>query len=190
MIHELTEYVWPCIIGLIIVTLLIKKSTRKTTIKILLRIAITVLVLSVIGFIEFYLFKVNMFVVIYPFTLMELILLFSMIMAFKYLLETILLHKYGFRTMGTIIDIVGGKGSHYKIQYYVNNQEYVCIGNRLTLTDKLKCGSNITILYMGKDPQKSCLAKEDLTSSIILTVATVLLMMGAIILECVAISVI
>lgn len=181
------EYVLPIIIGLIIIRLLIQKSTRKTTIKIiliiLLGIAIIALTLTVIGIAEFYLFGADMFLVIYPFTVLELPLLFSMIMAFKDLSKTILLHKYGCRTMGTVIEITRGKGTHYKIQYNVNNKEYICIGNKLSQADKWKCGSDVTVLYLDNAPQKSCLAKADLISSIIMTVTIVLLMIGTIVAE-------
>ncbi len=188
MIHELTEYVWPFFIGLAVISLLIKKSTRKKTINILLGIVLIVLVLVVIGFIEFYLFNEEMFSIIYPFTLFEVLLLFLLMMAFKDLSRLIRLNKFGCRVIGTIIDISGGKGSHYKIRYRVDDQEYVCIGNRLT--DKWNCGSNVTVIYSKDDPQESCLEKEDLRSSIILTVVTVLLMIGTIVVECVMASVI
>lgn len=188
MINELAKYIWPCIIGAIVVTLLIKKSTRKITIKILIGITSTVLALAIIGIIEFYLFKEDMLVIIYPCTLLELIFLYTMIISFKDLSKIFRLHKYGCRTEGIIVGIGGGKGSHYKIRYYVDKREYECIGNRLT--DKWKCGAVVTIVYLEDNPQESCLEKEDLNSAIILTVASCLLMIGTIIVECFLLTVI
>ena len=190
--QDWSEYIWFIVIGAVIIRLLIKKSTREITVRIirmiLLGIVVIAFALAFIGVTVIYLFGAEKFCVIYPFTVMELPLLFFMIMSFKDLSETVSLHKNGCRTTGTVIDIAAGKGSHYKIRYYVNNKEYICIGNKLSQANKWECGSDVTVLYSSNSPQRSCLAKEDLVSSVIITAAMVLLLIGAIAAECVVMT--
>lgn len=192
MIHELMKYFWLFAIGAVIVILLIKKITRKTTInillKILLGIAITVFILAVSGLIEFYLFGEEMFLIIYPFTFLELPILYSVITTFKELSETIRLHKHGCCTIGMVIDIESGKGHYYKIQYHVNDQKYVCTITGMTQAIQWERGSEATVIYSKDDPQKSCLQKYDLILSIILSIVSALLLIGIIAVECVIVT--
>lgn len=184
MIDIIPNLIFACIVTAIIVTLLIKKNTRKLTLKILCGFTLLMVMLAVIGIIEFYLFKEN-FGFVYLFTIIDLFLLILLIVAVRDLLAKRHLHNCGFRTTGIITEIDYGKGSHYHVQYSVGEENYSCIGNRLT--EKWQIGSEVVVIYSKDNPKESCLENEDLITSIIMTTVSGLFLVGAIILECVII---
>ena len=58
------------------------------------------------------------------------------------------------------------------------------IGERLK--DKWKVGDRVTVIYSQQEPKNSCLEKEDLIAAIALTGFSLLLLIGAIVVECYA----
>ena len=165
------------VIGVIITGLLIKKKTRKTTLKILIRVTVLLLILAVIGVAEFFLCR-EWFAVVYPFTVFDLLFLYCLIRSAMNLAQIIRLQKNGIRTSGKVIGLIGGKGCGYRIRYSVGGTDYECIGNRLSQAVKYPCGSEVTVIYDAKNPEKAILAKEDLRSSVILTAGVLLMLAG------------
>ena len=180
------DYLGFVILGIVIFLLLLNQKTRRMTLKILLGIVLTLGAAAGIGAAEFFIFGGELFAVIFPFTLLDLLLIISTVMAFRYLSTILHLTKHGERTTGTVIELIAGKGNGYKVRYQVDGQEYICIGNRLT--DKGKCGEEMTVCYLKENPQKSCLEGEDLKSSVILAVAMSVLLVGMAVTEFVVFS--
>ena len=180
------DYFGFVILGTVILLLLRNQKTRRMTLKILLGIVLTAGVSAGIGAAEFFLFGEDLFAVIYPFTLLDLLLIIMVVMAFRTLSTVLHLRKTGERTTGTVIELIGGRGSGYKARYQVNGQEYICIGNRLT--DKGKCGEEMTICYRKEKPEEAILEGENLISAVIQAVAMSLLMGGWIVTQVVVLS--
>ena len=179
----LIDLYWVPLVLIAIVVLLIKKQTRKNTLKVLLVLLSLLFILFVTYHIGMCFFK-EKFSIFFPCTIIVIFLLSLCYMAIKYLIKNITLYKFGHRTTGEIIDIAYGRGSNYKIRYYVDNEEYQCIGERLK--DKWKVGDCVTVIYSQKEPKNSCLEKEDLKAAIVMTIFSSILLIGAIVIECYA----
>ncbi|MBR4199701.1 MAG: hypothetical protein IKQ91_00295 [Oscillospiraceae bacterium] len=165
------------VIGVIVAVLLLKKKTRKLTLKILIGVTVFLLILAVIGAAEFFLCR-EWFAVVYPFTVFDLLFLYMLIRSAMNLAQIVRLQKNGIRTSGTVIGLIGGKGCGYRIRYSVGGTDYQCIGNRLSQGVKYQCGSEVTVIYDANNPEKAMLAKEDLRSSVILTTGVLLMLAG------------
>lgn len=85
----------------------------------------------------------DLFAVLFPFTILDLLLIYLVVKAFRLLYSVLRLTKHGERTTGTVIQLIAGKGNAYIVRYHVDSQDYICIGNRLT--DKGKCGEKMTV---------------------------------------------
>lgn len=180
---RLIDFYWMPLILIAIVIFLINKRTRKVTLKILLGIAIMLFVLFIIFLLGMCFFKDNI-VIFFVFSFFTSIIAFMFGYSMKFLVNTIYLQRFGCRTIGEIIYVGVGRGSHYKIKYHVNNEEYLCIGERLN--NKWKVGDSVTVIYSQQKPNKSCLEKDDLKASIALTIFSLILLIGALVVECYA----
>lgn len=180
---SLIDFYWIPLLLIAIVVFLINKKTRKTTLKLLLSLSIVALIMFIIFIAGMLFFKDNIeiFMVLSFFTM---VIAFMFGYSVKFLIKTIHLQKFGCRTTGKVIYVGYGRGSHYKIKYHVNNEEYLCIGERTK--DQWKVGDSVTIIYSQQNPNKSCLEKEDVQTAITLTVFSLVLLAGAIIIECYA----
>ncbi len=185
MYIRITDFYWIPLVLIAIVIFLTNKRTRKITLKILLGSLIIVSILFIIFFVGMCFFKDNI-VIFFVFSFFTLIIAFMLGYSMKFLVKTIYLQKFGCRTTGEIIYVGYGRGSHYKIKYHVNNEEYLCIGERIK--DQWKVGDSVTIIYSQQNPNKSCLEKEDIKTAITLTVFSLILLIGAIIVECYALT--
>lgn len=168
---------------IVIAVLLIKKRTRKYILKALKCLSIILSVIFIILLVGKLFFKDN----IVMFTILSFfsaITAFMFAYALKFLVNTISLQRFGCRTVGEIIYVGIGRGGHYRIKYLVNGEEYQCIGERLK--DKWKVGDHVTVIYSQQEPKNSCLEKEDLIAAIALTVFSLILLIGAIVIECYA----
>ena len=158
---RLIDFYWMPLILIAIVIFLINKRTRKVTLKILLGIAIMLFVMFIIFLLGMCFFKDNI-VIFFVFSFFTSIIAFMFGYSMKFLVNTISLQRFGCRTIGEIIYVGVGRGSHYKIKYHVNNEEYLCIGE--SLNNKWKVGDSVTVIYSQQKPNKSCLEKDDLKS--------------------------
>lgn len=179
------DFYWIPLVLIAVVIFLINKRTRKITLKILLGSLIIVTILFIILFVGMCFFKDNI-VIFLCFSFFTSIVAFMFGYSMKFLAKMIYLQKFGCRTTGEIIHIGYGRGSHYKIKYHVNNEEYLCIGERIK--DQWKVGDSVTIVYSQQKPNKSCLEKEDIKTAIALTVFSLILLTGAIVVECYALT--
>lgn len=177
--NETANHMWSFIILAVLVALLFPK---KAIAKILTGILFLLVIFAIIGVAEYFIFGPDLIMIIYPCTLMELCFMYALFLSMRDLLKVVRLHKYGNRVEGTIVDVSGGRGSHYQIQYFVNGQQYECSGNRLT--EKWGIGTIVGVIYSKDDPREACLEKEDLKSLIILTSVCCLLLIGVVYLEC------
>lgn len=177
---KLIDFYWIPLVLIVIIVLLIKKSTRKIMLKALLVLSIIVSVLFIIFLVGMLFFKNNI-VIFFIFSFFMVTIAFMFGYSMKFLVNTISLQRFGCRTIGEIIYVGVGRGSHYKIKYHVNNEEYLCIGERLN--DKWKVGDSVTIIYSQRKPNKSCLEKDDLKVAIALTIFSLILLIGALIVE-------
>lgn len=162
---RLVDFYWVPLVLIAIIVFLINKRTRKVTLKILLGLSIMVFVLFIIFLVGMWFFKdsIMVFFILSFFTAM---FAFMFGYSMKFLVNTISLQRFGCRTIGEIIYVGAGRGGHYKIKYHVNNEEYLCIGERLK--DKWKVGDSVAVIYSQQKPNKSCLEKEDLIAAIAL----------------------
>ena len=144
--------------------------------KILLGAASVTLIIAATVFIGIVFFD-ELAAVFIPMTLIQLYLLFLLYTAIGYLREILRLKRDGVRTVGKIIEVSGGRGSHYKVRFNAGKEEHICTGNRLT--EKWSCGDFMNVLYIKQDPRICCLEKEDMKTAVIMTVTTALLLTGA-----------
>ena len=177
---RLIDFYWMPLIVIAIVIFLINKRTRKVTLKILLGIAIMLFVMLIIFLLGMCFFKDNI-VIFFVFSFFTSIIAFMFGYSMKFLVNTISLQRFGCRTIGEIIYVGVGRGSHYKIKYHVNNEEYLCIGERLN--NKWKVGDSVTVIYSQQKPNKSCLENDDLKAAIALTIFSLILLIGALVVE-------
>lgn len=161
---------------------------KNILLKILAGFGLTVFTALAVGAAEFCLLDGNTFAIAYPFTLLEIILLLLLIYSAKALFEVAMLQRRGLRTEGTVTYIAAGRGSHYKIRYFVGGREYFCIASRLSQGEKYRLGDKATLLYSENAPEKACLEKDELIASIAMTAASVLLLAGFIAAECYALT--
>ncbi len=56
----------------------------------------------------------------------------------------------------------------------------------MQLNDKWKVDDSVTVIYSQQEPKNSCLEKEDLIAAIALTIFSLILLIGAIVVECYA----
>lgn len=183
MYIRLINFYWIPLILIAIVIFLINKRTRKVTLKILLGIAIMLFVMFIIFLLGMCFFKDNI-VIFFVFSFFTSIIAFMFGYSMKFLVQAIYLQKFGSRTKGEIIYVSYGRGTGYKVKYHVNNEEYLCTGEQLNT--KWKVGDSVTIIYSQRKPNKSCLEKNDLKASIMMTAGSLFLLIGAIVVECYA----
>lgn len=177
---KLIDFYWIPLVLIVIIVSLIKKSTRKIMLKALLVLSIIVSVLFIIFLVGMLFFKNNI-VIFFIFSFFTVTIAFMFGYSMKFLVNTISLQRFGCRTIGEIIYVGVGRGSHYKIKYHVNNEEYLCIGERLN--NKWKVGDSVTVIYSQQKPNKSCLEKDDLKAAIALTIFSLILLIGALVVE-------
>lgn len=142
-----------------------------------------VFVLFIIFLVGMLFFKDN-FMIFFTFSFFTVTTAFMFGYSMKELVNTISLHRFGCRTIGEIIGLGYGRGNHYEIKYHVNNEEYLCIGARLYV--KWKVGDSVTVIYSQQEPKNSCLEKEDLIAAIAMTIFSLILLIGSIVVECYA----
>ena len=166
-VHWLSEYLWLIVLGIFLLTFFFRKSTRKTAFRIL---GIAVLILTAFaGVMTAGLhFWGERFLVLFGILLFHVPLVYSLSLALKLLIPTVSLHKHGICINGTVVQISYGNRGRCTIQYTVNGKDYVCDTDRVK--SQWKNGTEMPILYDEKNPQKSCVAKHDLASSIALTI--------------------
>lgn len=180
---RLVDFYWVPLVLIAIIVFLINKRTRKVTLKILLGLSIMVFVLFIIFLVGMVFFKDNI-VIFFIFSFFTVTIAFMFGYSMKDLVNTISLQRFGCRTIGEIIGLGYGRGNHYEIKYHVNNEEYLCIGARLYV--KWKVGDSVTVIYSQQEPKNSCLEKEDLIAAISMTISSLILLIGAIVVECYA----
>ncbi len=179
----LVDFYWVPLVLFVIMVFLINKRTRKITLKILLVLLNIVSVLFIIFLVGMWFFKDNI-VIFFVFSFFTSIIAFMFGYSMKFLVQAIYLQKFGSRTKGEIIYVSYGRGTGYKVKYHVNNEEYLCTGEQLNT--KWKVGDSVTIIYSQRKPNKSCLEKNDLKASIMMTAGSLFLLIGAIVVECYA----
>ena len=89
----------------------------------LLGLSIVMSVLLIIFLIGVLFFKDNI-VIFFIFSFFTALITFMFIYALRFLVNTIFLQRFGYRTIGEIIYVGVGRGGHYKIKYFVNGEEY------------------------------------------------------------------
>ncbi len=166
-VHWLSEYLWLIVWGIVLLTFFFRKSTRKTAFRIL---GIAVLILTAFaGVMTAGLhFWGERFLVLFGILFFHMPLVYSLSLALKLLIPTVSLHKHGICINGTVVQISYGNRGRCTIQYTVNGKDYVCDTDRVK--SQWKNGTEMPILYDEQNPQKSCVAKHDLASSIALTI--------------------
>lgn len=180
---RLVDFYWVPLVLIAIIVFLINKRTRKVTLKILLGLSIMVFVLFIIFLVGMVFFRDNV-VIFFICSFFTVTSAFMFGYSMKFLVKTIYLYRFGSRTKGKIIYVSYGRGTYYEIKYHVNNEEYLCIGEKLNT--KWKVGDSVTIIYSQQKPNKSCLEKNDLKASVMMTIGSLFLLIGSIVVECYA----
>lgn len=187
MYIRLIDFYWVPLVLIAIVIFLINKRTRKVTLKILSGIAIMIFVMFIIFLLGMRLFRdnVEIFTVFSFFTSLTGVM-FGI--SLKELIRIIRIKRTCCTAVGEIFDIGYGRGSCYKIRYCVKNQEYVFTAPTLSQGEKLKVGDSVTVIYSSQNPHEAYMKKNDSVATIALMIVSAFLLIGAIAVECYALT--
>lgn len=173
----LVEYWLDFVVFGVIVYLLINKSTRKITFKVLCGILLFFLTVAIIFLGCMWIFGVDNGLVVGILVIFNLIVLLFPYMSIGELRRVIRLHKKGIRTYGTFIRY-GSRGGSV-IEYRVDGRKYEYHTDSL---EKYKIGCNeVPVLYDAEKPEDSCVEKHDFIPATALIIASVFLETGMII---------
>ncbi|MDE6424636.1 MAG: hypothetical protein K2K89_00615 [Ruminococcus sp.] len=154
----------------VIIYSFINKSTRKIAFRILKIVIIGIAVITGVCALCIYLFG-ETGMLIAPLICIDIYISIGFLFVIKEQIYITKLHKKGCRTNGTLTNVVYGvRGGHNDIIYQVDGKYYKCINGRPV--GKWEVGyDKLTIVYDPQNPEKSCLEKYDLVSTISFTVA-------------------
>lgn len=184
---RLIDFYWVPLILIAVVIFLINKRTRKVTLKILLGIAIMIFDMFIIFLLGMLFFRDNL-MIFFTCSFFTSIIVFMFGVSLKELIRIIRIKRTCCTVAGEIFDIGYGRGSCYKIRYCVKNQEYVFTAPTLSQGEKWKVGDSVTVIYSSKNPHEAYMKKNDSVAAIALMICSAFLLIGAIVVECYALT--